>query len=58
MGGLDPGEKGENVDAILQQLQQYAALGISEVHGIVPGVWKLSPLKILGKEVVPAIADW
>ena len=23
-----------------------------------PGVWKLDPLTILGKEVVPAIADW
>lgn len=58
MASLDPGEKGENVDAILQQLQHYARLGISAAHGIVPGVWKLSPLKILGKEVVPAIADW
>jgi len=58
MAGLDPGEKGENVDAILQRLQQYAALGISGAHGIVPGVWKLGPLKILGREVVPAIADW
>jgi F420-dependent oxidoreductase-like protein len=58
MASLDPGEKGENVDAILQQLQHYARLGISEAQGIVPGVWKLSPLKILGKEVVPAIADW
>ena len=58
MGGLDPGEKGENIDAILQQLRHYATLGISEVHGIVPGVWKLSPLNILGREVVPAIADW
>lgn len=58
MSGLDPGEKGENIDAILQQLQQFAALGISEVHGIVPGVWKLSPLEVLGREIVPAIADW
>jgi alkanesulfonate monooxygenase len=58
MTSLDPGENGENVDAILQQLQHYARLGISAAHGIVPGVWKLSPLKILGKEVVPTIADW
>ncbi len=58
MSGLDPGEKGENIDAILQQLQQFAAMGISEVQGIVPGVWKLSPLEILGREIVPAIADW
>ena len=47
-----------DVDAILQQLQHYARLGISAAQGIVPGVWKLSPLKILGKEVVPTIADW
>ena len=58
MTSLDPGENGENVDAILQQLQHYARLGISEAQGMVPGVWKLSPLKILGKEVVPTIADW
>src|SRR5664279_301749 len=58
MTSLDPGENGEHVDAILQQLQHYARLGISAAQGIVPGVWKLSPLKILGKEVVPAIADW
>ena len=58
MTSLDPGENGENVDAILQQLQHYARLGISQAQGIVPGVWKLSPLKILGKEVVPTIADW
>ena len=58
MTSLDPGENGENVDAILQQLQHYARLGISAAQGIVPGVWKLSPLKILGKEVVPTIADW
>ena len=33
-------------------------LGISHVHGIVPGVWKLDPLTVLGREVIPAIADW
>ena len=33
-------------------------LGISHAHGIVPDVWKLTPLTMLGREVVPAIADW
>jgi alkanesulfonate monooxygenase len=58
MMGLDPGERGENIDSILENLQKMAALGISHAHGIVPGVWKLDPLTTLGREVVPAIADW
>ena len=55
---LDPGEHGEKVDAILQHLQSMAGLGVSHVHGIVPGVWKLDPLTVLGREVVPVIAGW
>ena len=58
MMALDPGDNGEKVDAILTQLQSMAGLGISHVHGIVPEVWKLDPLTVLGREVVPAIADW
>jgi len=58
MLGLDPGDRGENIDSILENLQKMAALGISHAHGIVPGVWKLDPLTTLGREVVPAIADW
>ena len=55
---LDPGDRGENIDSILESLQKMAALGISHAHGIVPGVWKLDPLTTLGREVVPVIADW
>jgi F420-dependent oxidoreductase-like protein len=55
---LDPGENGEKVDGILTQLQSMAGLGISHVHGIVPRVWQLDPLTVLGREVVPAIAGW
>jgi alkanesulfonate monooxygenase len=55
---LNPGERGENIDSILENLQKMAALGISHAQGIVPGVWKLDPLTALGREVVPAIADW
>ena len=58
MMSLDPGENGEKVDAILQQLQSMAGLGVSHVHGIVPNVWKLDPLTVLGREVIPAIAGW
>jgi F420-dependent oxidoreductase-like protein len=54
---LDPGAKGENVDGLLEQLRRFAALGFTEAHGWVPRVWELEPLRILGREVVPAAAE-
>jgi F420-dependent oxidoreductase-like protein len=53
---LDPGEKGEKIDGILEQLASLAALGVAEAHGWVPRVWEIEPLKVLGREVVPAAA--
>jgi len=46
------------VPGLLDQLKGMSELGISHVHGIVPDVWKLEPLAVLGREVVPVIADW
>jgi F420-dependent oxidoreductase-like protein len=53
---LDPGAKGEHVDGLLTELQRLAGLGIAEAHGIVPRVWEIEPLRVLGREVVPAAA--
>ncbi len=55
-GALDPGADGENVDAILEKLRRFAALGISEAHGIVPDVYRITPLEILGEHVIPEAA--
>ena len=55
---LDPGEGGENISSILERLKGLAGLGIVHAQGIVPKVWELSPLTMLGREVVPVIADW
>jgi F420-dependent oxidoreductase-like protein len=54
---LDTGEKGENVDALLAQLKRLADLGIEEAHGWVPRVWEISPLELIGKEIIPAVAE-
>ena len=51
---LDPGEKGEKVDELLTQLQGLAKLGVQEAHGWVPRVSEITPLELLGREVVPA----
>jgi alkanesulfonate monooxygenase len=51
---LDPGEKGEKVEDLLAQLQDLAKLGVQEAHGWVPRVSEITPLEILGREVIPA----
>lgn len=55
---LDPGADGANVDTILSQLEGLSKLGVTHVHGWVPQVASITPLDILGKQVVPVIADW
>jgi len=51
---LDPGAKGEKVDELLTQLQGLAKLGVQEAHGWVPRVSEITPLELLGREVIPA----
>jgi alkanesulfonate monooxygenase len=55
---LDPGERGEKIPALLEQLRGLADLGVAQVHGWVPEVWRTERLDLLGKEVVPAVASW
>jgi F420-dependent oxidoreductase-like protein len=57
MSPLDVGERGENVDALRTELERLAKLGVQEVHGWVPRVWELTPLEIIGRELVPAAAE-
>ncbi len=57
MSSLDIGERGENVDALRADLERLAKLGVQEVHGWVPRVWELTPLEIIGRELVPAAAE-
>ena len=54
---LDVGERGENLDALRAELRRLAALGIQQVHGWVPRVWEITPLEIIGRELVPAAAE-
>ena len=54
---LDVGEHGEKIDGLLQQLRRLAALGVAHTHGVVPRVAELEPLRLLGREVIPAAAE-
>ena len=53
---LDPGPNGEKVDKLLEDLQRLAGLGISEAHGVVPDVYKITPLVLIGEKVIPEAA--
>ncbi len=54
---IDPGEHGENVGELIERLRGLGTLGVSQVHGTVARVSTITPLEILGREVIPAIAD-
>jgi alkanesulfonate monooxygenase len=54
MGPLDA----SNPEALVEQLRGYAALGVTHYHGWLPGVSEIEPLRVLGREVIPAAADF
>jgi F420-dependent oxidoreductase-like protein len=54
---FDVGEKGERVGQTIEELKRLAAVGVQVAHGRVQRVWELTPLEVIGKEVIPAIAD-
>jgi F420-dependent oxidoreductase-like protein len=54
---FDVGDHGEKVDETIGQLKGLAALGIQVAHGGVPNPAGTNQLEIIGKEVIPAIAD-
>jgi F420-dependent oxidoreductase-like protein len=56
MGPIDPGPNGENVGALLEQLQSLASLGVTHLHGSLPAADTLVPLEILGEKVIPVAA--
>jgi F420-dependent oxidoreductase-like protein len=57
MFAFDVGEDGSQVDTLIGQLRWLAALGIETVLGVVPHVYRITPLEIIGREVIPAVAD-
>jgi F420-dependent oxidoreductase-like protein len=54
---FDVGEKGEKADELIAQLRWLSGMGVETVIGMVPHVDRISPLEIIGRRVVPAVAD-
>lgn len=54
---LDVGENGSKVNELIESLRGFAALGIQGVIGSVEQVDHITPLEVIGRDVIPAIAD-
>ena len=54
---FDIGEDGSKVDELIGQLRWLAGMGIQSVFGAVPRAHQITPLKVLGREVIPAVAE-
>jgi alkanesulfonate monooxygenase SsuD/methylene tetrahydromethanopterin reductase-like flavin-dependent oxidoreductase (luciferase family) len=55
--GFDVGPDGSKVGELLGQLRWLAGMGIQSVFGWVVGVDQITPLRIMGREVIPAAAE-
>jgi F420-dependent oxidoreductase-like protein len=55
--GFDVGERGEKAAELIGQLEWLAGMGIETVLGWVVGVDRITPLEIMGREVIPAVAE-
>src|SRR6266704_2935274 len=53
----DVGEDGSKVSELIGHLRWLASMGIQTVLGAVPQVYRIEPLEIIGREVIPAVAD-
>jgi F420-dependent oxidoreductase-like protein len=54
---FDVGERGANLGKLVGRLRWLASMGVETVMGSVPGVETLEPLEIIGRELIPAVAD-
>ena len=54
---FDVGEDGQRVGQLLGQLRWLGEMGVETVIGAVPNVDRISSLEIIGREVIPAVAN-
>lgn len=57
MFAFDVGEDGSKSDELIEGLRRLASMGIQTVIGVVPNLDWITPLEVIGREVLPAVAD-
>ncbi|HEY5984894.1 MAG TPA: LLM class F420-dependent oxidoreductase [Streptosporangiaceae bacterium] len=53
---FDVGEKGEKAGQAVDRLGELAEMGFEVAIGAVANVWDITPLEVIGAEVIPAVA--
>lgn len=56
MFSFDAGEDGSKASELIEQLHWLAGMGIQTVLGVIPHIDTITPLEIIGREVLPAVA--
>jgi F420-dependent oxidoreductase-like protein len=54
---FDPGERGERVSELVDELGNLAEMGFGAALGPVANVWDITPLETIGSQVVPQVAS-
>ena len=54
---FDVGPKGENGGRIVEELGRLAEMGFTVAHGQVADMEQITPIEIIGSDIVPAVAD-
>ncbi len=52
------GEDGSKTGELIERLRWLAGMGIQRVLGRVEHVDRIAPLEVIGREVIPAIAEF
>ncbi|MEO8538818.1 MAG: LLM class F420-dependent oxidoreductase [bacterium] len=54
---MDVGENGERTGELVQRLGEMAEAGAQAAYGYLPGIDRLTPLEIVGRDVLPQVRD-
>jgi hypothetical protein len=54
---FDVGPNGEKANEVIDDLAALAEMGFDTAIGAVANVWDLTPLEIIGGQVIPMVAD-
>jgi F420-dependent oxidoreductase-like protein len=55
---FDVGPDGERVEQTLADLRRLHDLGFQVALGAVQDIWRITPLEVIGREIIPAVAAW
>jgi F420-dependent oxidoreductase-like protein len=56
-GPLDPGPSGGQVTTLIDEMRDLSKLGVTHYHGSVPNAASITPIQLIGRELIAAVND-